>query len=387
MKMWMQRICAFVLLTCVFGASCGMSVPLEEEVPIDLTSPSVILVEAETGTIIFEDNADEERQVASITKLMTILICMEMIEDGDITLDDEVTVSQNAAAQIGSQALLDSGASYTLEELLKATIIASANDAACAIAEYISGTESEFVNLMNARAEALSMTDTHYLNSTGLPEDGQYSTARDVATLSCEVSKHESYYDYAAIWMDTLEHPSGRITDLTNTNRLVRFYADCDGFKTGSSDASLYCLCATAERDGLRLIAIVLGSSANETRFEDASAMLDYGFANYQRVSILQKGEQLGQQVAVHLGMQPTVGVEIGTGISMLLKTGQEKQLSLEIELPEEVQAPVQQGDTLGVVRAKLGDLVIAKVPAVASQDVNMPGLLAGFFLIFENWP
>ena len=303
------RLCALLLALSLvpLGTAAVRTAPLEETVPVEISAPSALLVEAETGTVIFEKNADEQRPVASVTKLMTLLLTFEALQDGSITLEDQVTVSRAAAGQIGSQALLDAGAVYSLKELLKSTIIASANDSAYALAEYLAGTETEFVARMNERAQELGMTDTVYVNCTGLPVQGQHTTARDVALLSCEICTHPEYFSYGAVWMDTLTHPSGRVTDLTNTNRLVRFYEGCDGLKTGSADDSKYCLSCTAEKNGMRLIAIVLGASASQTRFNEVRAMLDYGFSSYKRVTVLQKGDRLGQKVKVHLGMQDEV--------------------------------------------------------------------------------
>ena len=383
-----RNVCAVMLaLVLMFAllADAAVAAPLEEGVPLDLTAASAMLLEAETGTIIFEKNADEQRPVASVTKLMTLLLCLEELEAGRLQLES-VTVSQNAAGQIGSQALLDAGVAYPLKDLLRCTIIASANDAAVALAEHMAGTETDFAVLMNQRAQELGMGDTCYVNATGLPVDGQHTTAPDVALLALEICKHPMYFDHATVWMDTLTHPSGRTTDLTNTNRLVRFYDGCDGLKTGSADDSRYCLAATAQKDGMRLIAIVLGVPNSQTRFDEARAMLDYGFAGYRRITLLNKGDLLGQQVPVHLGMAEQVETAVGSGVSMLLKAGQEKQLSLEVELPEQVEAPIEEGQTIGLVRVLLSGQVIAKVPAVAAQAVGMPGLVEGFLRIGLNW-
>lgn len=383
-----MRLCALLLALGLvpLGTAAVRTAPMEETVPVEITAPSAMLVEAETGTVIFEKNADEQRPVASVTKLMTLLLTFEALQDGNITLEDQVTVSKAAAGQTGSQALLDAGAVYSLKELLKSTIIASANDSAYALAEYLAGTETDFVARMNERAQELGMTDTVYVNCTGLPVSGQHTTARDVALLSCEMCTHPEYFTYGAVWMDTLTHPSGRVTDLTNTNRLVRFYEGCDGLKTGSADDSRYCLSCTAEKNGMRLIAVVLGASASQTRFNEARAMLDYGFNGYKRVTVLQKGDRLGQKVKVHLGMQDEVDAAAGSGLSMLMKLGQEKQLSLEVELPEEVEAPLKAGDALGLIRVKLGGRVVARLTAVAAEDVGMPGLVEGFLRVLTNW-
>lgn len=381
-----KRAVALAVVLVLACLGCATAAPLEKTVPMELTAASALLLEADTGTVIFEKNADEKRPVASVTKLMTLLICLEELEEGRLSPEDGVTVSQNAAGQIGSQALLDAGSTYPLSTLLRSTIIASANDAAVAIAEHIAGTEADFALLMNTRAQELGMGDTCYVNATGLPVEGQHTTARDVAKLASEVCRHPEYFTHASVWMDTLTHPSGRTTDLTNTNRLVRFYDGCDGLKTGSADDSRYCLAATAQKNGMRLIAIVLGVPNSQTRFDEARAMLDYGFAGYKRLTLLNKGDLLGKQVPVHLGMAQQVEAAVGSGVSMLLKAGQEKQLSLEVELPETVEAPVEAGQTIGMVRVLLAGQVIAKVPAVAARSVGMPGLVEGFLRVFGNW-
>ena len=360
--------------------------PLEEGQPMTLTSPAAILAETDTGAIIFEKNADEKREVASITKLMTALLVMEAIDRGDVKLTDQVQVSQNAAAMKGSQALLDANAAYSLEDLLRTTIIASANDSAVALSEYLCGSEEAFVARMNARASELGMTNTHYVNCTGYPQDGQYTTARDVATLCCEVAKHPTYTTYSSVWIDTLTHPGGRVTDLTNTNRLVRFYEGCDGFKTGSTDAAKYCLAATASKNGMRLVAIVLGTPVSQTRFNEARAMLDYGFANYQRIAIANKGDLLGESLPVRGGAADSVELALGGGLSMLLKNGQQSGLRLELSLPESVDAPVGEGDVLGLVNVLMNGQVIAKLNCVAASSVPRPGFIEGLYRILENW-
>lgn len=381
-----RRIFAVLLTLCLFIPMTAAAKPLEDGQPMTLTSPAAILAETATGTIIFEKNADEKREVASITKLMAALLVLEALDRGDVQLTDQVQVSQNAAAMKGSQALLDANATYSLEDLLRTTIMASANDSAVALAEYLCGSEEAFVARMNARAQELGMTNTMYVNCTGYPQDGQYTTARDVCTLCCEVAKHPQYTAYSSVWIDKLTHPGGRVTDLTNTNRLVRFYQGCDGFKTGSTDAAKYCLAATAEKNGMRLVAIVLGTPVSQTRFDEARAMLDYGFANYQRISIANKGDLLGECLPVHGGAADTVELALGSGLSMLLKNGQQSGLKLELALPEYADAPVSQGDVLGTVNVLLNGQVIAKLNCVAAADVPRPGFIEGLYRILNNW-
>lgn len=381
----LKTLTAIALILCLI---CGTALaqPLEQGVPLELKSPSVVLTEAAAGTVVFEKDADSPRQVASLTKLMTLLLVFEELEAGRLNPDAKITVSKFAAGQPGSNALLDAGASYTVKELVKCTIVSSANDAACALAETLSGTEEAFVARMNERARELGLTNTVYVNCTGLPKEGQQTTARDVAALSCAISAHEGYHEYASIWMDTLTHPSGRVTELTNTNRLVRFYEGCDGFKTGSTDAAKYCLSATCQKDGLRLIAVVLGAPTSQQRFDDARAMLDYGFAGYKRVTICQAGQRLQQTVTVTRGAKELVEVAVGKGVSMLMRLGDEKRLTMEVELPQSVSAPIEKGQTLGVVHIMLDGRVVSKVPAVAVSEVRMPSLLEGFIRIGENW-
>ncbi|MBQ3483945.1 MAG: D-alanyl-D-alanine carboxypeptidase [Clostridia bacterium] len=381
-----RRISAAFLTLCLFLPMTAAAKPLEEGQPMTLTSPAAILAETDTGTIIFEKNADERREVASITKLMTALLVLEALDRGDVKLSDSVQVSQNAAAMKGSQALLDANATYSLEDLLRTTIMASANDSAVALAEYLCGSEEAFVARMNARAQELGMTNTMYVNCTGYPKEGQYTTARDVCALCCEVAKHPKYHEYSSIWIDKLTHPGGRVTDLTNTNRLVRFYEGCDGFKTGSTDAAKYCLAATASKNGMRLVAIVLGTPVSQTRFNEARAMLDYGFANYQRLAIANKGDLLGENLPVHGGSADAVDLALGSGLSMLLKNGQQSGLRLELSLPEYVDAPVQQGDIIGTVNVLMNDQVIAKLNCVAASNVPRPGFIEGLYRILENW-
>lgn len=386
-----RRILAVLLCFCLWIPTAGAAAesrgtPLEDSLPLSLTSPSVILAETSTGTVIFEKNADEHREAASITKLMTALLMLEALDRGDCSLTDQVTVSPNAAAMKGSQALLDANAVYSLEDLLRTTIMVSANDSAVALAEHLCGTEANFVTRMNQRAAELGMTDTCYVNCTGYPQDGQYTSARDVMRLCCEVSRHPAYHKYASVWIDTLTHPGGRVTDLTNTNRLVRFYTGCDGFKTGSTDAAKYCLAATAEKNGMRLVAVVLGAETSQTRFNEARSMLDYGFNTYQRTVVARKGDRLGQTLPVRGGSAEEVELMLGSGLSMLLKNGQASGLTLELSLPEYVSAPIVQGDVLGTAQVLLNGKIVARLNCLAASDVPRPGFIEGLYRIMNNW-
>ena len=368
------------------GIAQADELPMKAEASITLTSPSAILCEASTGQVIFEKNADERRPVASVNKVMTILLTLEAVDEGRVSLEDQVTVSPRAASMGGSQAFLDAGERYKLSELLKTVIVASANDSAVALAEHLAGTEESFVRLMNARAEELGLTNTHYANCTGLPAQEHYTTARDVAKLSAQLDLHPIYYRYSTIWMDEIKHRGGRVTSLTNTNRLIRFYPGCDGYKTGSTNEARYCVSATAKKEGMRLIAVVLGTPAGQTRFDEARAMLEYGFANVQLVTPIAQGQALDMTVPVRLGGRDEVSVLSGGTCSLLERRGEKNALSLEAALVEKVNAPVYAGDVLGEIRVKRGDEVVAVVPAVAGEDVQLPGLVDALIRIRDHF-
>ena len=368
------------------GIAQADELPMKAEAPITLTSPSAILCEASTGQVIFEKNADERRPVASVNKVMTILLTLEAVDEGRVSLEDQVTVSPRAASMGGSQAFLDAGERYKLSELLKTVIVASANDSAVALAEHLAGTEESFVRLMNARAEEMGLTNTHYANCTGLPAQEHYTTARDVAKLSAQLDLHPIYYRYSTIWMDEIKHRGGRVTSLTNTNRLIRFYPGCDGYKTGSTNEARYCVSATAKKEGMRLIAVVLGTPAGQTRFDEARAMLEYGFANVQLVTPIAQGQALDMTVPVRLGGRDEVSVLSGGTCSLLERRGEKNALSLEAALVEKVNAPVYAGDVLGEIRVKRGDEVVAVVPAVAGEDVQLPGMVDALIRIRDHF-
>ena len=368
------------------GIAQADELPMKAEAPITLTSPSAILCEASTGQVIFEKNADERRPVASVNKVMTILLTLEAVDEGRVSLEDQVTVSPRAASMGGSQAFLDAGERYKLRELLKTVIVASANDSAVALAEHLAGTEESFVRLMNTRAEELGLTNTHYANCTGLPAQEHYTTARDVAKLSAQLDLHPIYYRYSTIWMDEIKHRGGRVTSLTNTNRLIRFYPGCDGYKTGSTNEARYCVSATAKKEGMRLIAVVLGTPAGQTRFDEARAMLEYGFANVQLVTPIAQGQALDMTVPVRLGGRDEVSVLSGGTCSLLERRGEKNALSLEAALVEKVNAPVYAGDVLGEIRVKRGDEVVAVVPAVAAEDVQLPGMVDALIRIRDHF-
>lgn len=347
---------------------------------------SALLVEPESGQIIFEVNADERRPVASVTKIMTILLTLEALEAGRISLTDLVTISENAAGMGGSQVLLDAGEKQPVDVLLKSTIVGSANDAAVALAEHLSGSVTLFVDRMNARAKELGMQDTCFVNATGLPAEGQYTTARDVARMAMELTRHESYFQYSTVWLDEVTHNSGRATTLTNTNRMVRLYDGCDGLKTGSTREAGYCMAATAVRGGMRLIAVVLGAPSSAERFEAAEQMLDYGFAGYRRYPVAEQGARIRGEMPVRGGKKDSVALELAEDLTLLLSKGEEGLVELIPSLPEAIDAPVAQGERVGSVEVRLGERTVAQLAVAAAESVGRQSFLDGWRRVKRNW-
>ena len=273
--------------------------PLLETPPLHPACAAVLLAEADSGQVIFQMNADAPRPVASVTKLMTILLTLEALDAGRLSPGDVVTVSEAAAGMGGSQVLLDVNERQSVDTLLKCMIVGSANDAAVALAEAMYGSEALCVEAMNRRAEALGMTGTHFENCTGLPAGGQHTTARDVAVMSRQVFAHPHYFDLSPIWMEDIDHGDGRVTQLVNTNKLLRLCDGCDGGKTGSTKEAGYCVSATARRGDMRLIAVVLGAESGKERFAIAREMLEYGFANYRRYPVAVRGTKVRGRLPV----------------------------------------------------------------------------------------
>lgn len=380
-----------ILLVFLFGffvpARAELSLlPLEERAPVSLECKSALLMEASSGQIIFETNADEKRPVASVVKIMTILMCLEAVGSGRVSLDDRVTISKNASGMGGSQVLLDTGEVQTLDILLKSTVVGSANDAAVAIAEHLYGSQELFVKQMNARAQALGMKDTVFVNCTGLPAQGQHTTARDVARMAAALFGHELYYKYAGIWMDKVDHGDGRVTDLTNTNRLIRFYDGCDGGKTGSTNEAGYCIAATARRGGMRLIAVVLGGSSGKKRFACAEKMFDHGFANYRLLTAAERGTRVRGEMPVTGGSLDSVPLALDGDLTLLMNKAEAAEIELKPNLPPSVAAPVAAGDEIGSVDILLNGRTIARIPVAAAGSVARQGFPDAWRRLWEGW-
>ena len=364
MKAGKRILCMIVTLSFLFAMPLKAQALSEE----DISAPSAVLMEAETGRVLYEKNSHEIRVCASITKVMTLLLVMEALDSGKIAMTDIVTTSAHASSMGGSDIWLEPGETMTVDDMIKATVVASANDAAVALAEHLCGTEDDFVAEMNKRAAELGMTDTVFKNCNGLDEDGHVTTAYDVALMSRELMKHKQIFQYTSIWMDTLR---GGKTQIVNTNKLLKSYQGITGLKTGTTGKAGSCISATAERGNLKLIAVTLGSSSGKERFSAASTLLDYGFANYTMQTPSLPEDSL-TPVPVLNGMQSSVNVQAQLGENnILLPKGKEKSISCDVELAGDVQAPVQKGQILGKITYTLEGETLAEYPVTAECDVH----------------
>ncbi len=325
---------------------------------LDITSKSALLFDVASQEVLFEKNSTEHLPVASMVKMMTILLIMEEIDNGSLSLDTMISTTENASGMGGSQIFIDPFVEYKAEDLLKGIIIASANDASVAMAEHISGSEKTFVTKMNDKAKELGMNDTHYSNCTGLPAPEQYSCAKDSALLLNEVIKHDIYHNYSTIWMDEVVHPSGRKTGLVNTNRLIRYYDGCDGGKTGSTNEAGCCLSASAKRGDMRLISVIVGASNSQTRFNECSSLFNYGFANFENKTIFDS-EVAIKSLPVNKGKVDEVSIYSNQDFSLLMKKGDKSEIDVSYELPESVKAPTIGGSVIGkAIVSKSGNIV-----------------------------
>lgn len=365
----MKKVICFFICVCFMMQS--VVVFAEGNTDLGLNAKSAILMEEATGNILYESNPDERLPIASVTKVMTMLLIMEAVDSGKISLDDMVTVSENAMSYGGSTMFLETGEQLTVNDMLKGIAVASANDGCVAMAEHLAGSESAFVDMMNEKAKELGMENTHFMNTNGLDEDDHYSSARDVAIMSRELMKHETIFNYTSIWMDTLR---GGKFQLANTNKLIRFYDGANGLKTGSTSKALCCLSAAAKRNDMQLIAVVLGAPTSAERFASAKSLLDYGFVNYAVNTQITAGDEV-QKIAVEKGVDEEVGVVAGDSCSTLVKKGQEDNITKEIKIDETITAPIEAGQKIGTMTISRDGEVIADIDLNASSAVEKKGI------------
>ena len=347
----------------------GKNVAFADEIKVN--GKAVYLVDSATGTEMYSYRSDDRLPIASMVKIMTTLLALESVDRGELSLDEMVLVSDVAASMGGSQVFLDSGKEYKAGELIKSIIVASANDSCVAMAERLSGSVEGFVKDMNERAKALGMNNTNFVNCTGLPAPESYSSAKDVSIMFRELIKHPKYFEYAGIWLEDFVHPDGRTTSMTNTNKLVRFYNGCDGGKTGFTSEAKFCLSATAERNGLRVVAVVIGADSSKERFASVSNLFGYAFSNYSAKVIQSKDDCIENSIRVLGGREKGISVAVKEDFKALVKKGDDGEYKVHFNLPATVKAPIVRGGEIGKAYLTRNGEVIAECPVVSVVDVE----------------
>lgn len=375
----LRRLSALALslaMTSLLFSPLPAAAAQEDNMPLPLSSASALLMEKETGTILLQQNAHQKLEPASVTKVMTLLLVMEAVDSGRLSLDESVPVSAHAAGMGGSQVYLKEGERLSVSDLIKCVAVVSGNDCAVALAERLSGSESAFVDQMNQKAQALGMEDTHFVNCTGLPAPGHLTSAYDIALMSRQLLLHHpDIRQYTTIWTDSIRNGA---FGLTNTNRLIRFYDGATGLKTGFTASAQYCMSAAAQRNGMELIAVVMKAPTTAQRFQDASCLLDYGFANYALLTPQPEGPLA--PIDVLLGQSKTVQPQLQRECRLLVEKAQADQITTRVDLARDVQAPVDPGQTLGEFQVYVGEQLRDTVPIVAAQGVerlSVPGLFS----------
>lgn len=376
------------LLAVTFAVSC-QNIVYADAPPLTVNAKSAVIMEASTGKILFEQNAEESLPPASVTKIMTLLLIYDSVASGKIKWEDKVTVSEHAASMGGSQIFLEPNETQTVADMTKSIAIASANDAAVAMSEFIGGSEEGFVTLMNEKAKALGMNNTTFANACGLDNDNHTMSAKDIAIMSRELmTKYPDVTKYTTTWQDTITHTTAKGTTefgLTNTNKLIKWYNNATGLKTGSTSKALYCLSGSAERDGMSLIAVVMAAPDPKVRFQEVMKMLDYGFANYT----IQQGEPVGKvmgQITVYKGMEDNVNAVIKSQVNALVTKGDTSTLTPEVELIDGIKAPVEAGTKLGEIIYTVNGEEVGRSDLIAEKTVAKATLSHNFEKLLNMW-
>lgn len=376
-----KKLSLALIIAIIFTAIPVFSVDVNAVTEETITAPSAVLMETSSGKILFEKNPHEQRPCASITKVMTMLLVCEAIDNGNLSLEDTITASAHAASMGGSDIWLEEGETMSANDMIKATVVASANDAAVALAEHLCGSEEVFVQKMNEKANQLGMKDTVFKNCNGLDEDGHITSAYDVAVMSRELMKHEMIFDYTSIWLDNLR--DGK-TQIVNTNKLLKTYKGITGLKTGTTNDAGCCMAASATRGDMSLVAVVLGCNSGKERFSDAAALLDYGFANFS-VTQLKAPEDLPKTIKVENGMQGNIGIGCDVNTSIVLDKNSSSKIVSKIDLPESIEAPVVSGQKLGTVTYSLDGNAVKSFEITALQDAEKISFASVFSVLLNS--
>lgn len=382
----------FIVLAFILSCSVFFSYTLinkafaDSDNDITVSAKSAILVDADTGTVLYSCNENSTYPIASMCKIMTLLLIFESVDKGEISFNDQISVSETAAGMGGSQVFLEAGAEYSVEELIKSITVASANDACVAMAEKLCGSEELFVSNMNEKAKSLGMENTVFVNCTGLPKAGQHSSALDVSKMFSELVKHKDYFRFSGIWMDEIKHPKGRITEISNTNKLIKFYKGCDSGKTGYTSEAGHCLCASAIRDGLRLISVVISEPDSKTRFKEVSSMFNYGFANYECKTIVDDKTPLDFEVSVKGGKKASVSAISERSVKVLNKKNEKRGFELDFIQAENVKAPVLINDIIGTLDIYENGVKIDSVCVKAAENIDAKSFIDILSDINSKW-
>lgn len=358
----------------------------ENDNEINISAKAAVLMDAGSGKILYEKNGDQPLAIASVTKVMTLNLIFDAIENKNISLDEKIIVSESAASMGGSQAFIDAGYIYSVKDLIKAIIIGSANDAAVAMAERVCGSESAFVNKMNIKAKELGMNNTTFKNSTGLPEDGHLSTARDVAIMSMELLNHNDYFKWSNIWMDEIYHEKdGRVTELVNTNKLIRSLQGCNGLKTGYTNEAGFCVTTSVERGDMKLISVVLGGETSKSRFNDSVELINYGFANYKNECIVKAGDIYGE-VQITNGVEEKLKTIAVENFTLCKKIDGNDVIETRTELPEKINAPILEGQEIGKIIISLNGTDVGEVKLYADKNYKKASFIDKLKEIVSFW-
>ncbi|SCY99035.1 D-alanyl-D-alanine carboxypeptidase family protein [Alkaliphilus peptidifermentans] len=381
---WYKSIISFMIVfTLIFSISL---INAHAEMPFSINAKSAILIDQSTGKILYEKNIHEALPPASVTKIMTMLLAMEALDSNRITLDDKVVISEYASSMGGTQLYLEPGEIKTVEELMKGLVIRSANDAAVAIGEYIAGTEEMFVQKMNERAKELGMEDTNFVNSNGLPAEGHVTSAYDVAQMSRELLKHDGVKGWLTTWMDTVVVGKNQSEQqLVNTNRLIRFYDGATGVKTGYTNDAKHCLSASATRGNNSFIAVVLAAPSSQIRFDEASKLLDYGFANFNTVEIVKKSASVGK-IQVQKGKEVEIDGVALDDLKVLVNKGDEGKVKKEVIIPQYIQAPMEKGEKIGEVIVTIDGTEVNRVDIVTPEEIEKASILDILSRMFKRF-
>ena len=383
MKKFILSICTLSLICCGTATS-GFEIDNSNK-DITIGCKSAYLMDSNSGECIYKFNECERHPIASMCKVMTLTLVFDAISDGKLAIDDFVTASENAAGMGGSQVFIASGCQYSVDQLIKSIVVCSANDSCVALAEAVAGSEDTFVAAMNKKASELGCNDTLFANCTGLPKPTQYSCAKDIAVMFCNLLKNEDYFKYSKIWLEDFVHPDDRVTSMTNTNKLLKKYKLCDGGKTGFTNEAGFCFTATAKKDNLRLISAVLGADSSDHRFDSTINMFNYGFANFRNKIILDKDIPLNDEFALSGGKKQSFAVYPEKNCYVFTANDKDPEISYNI-IPFSVKAPVVKGQNVGTIEIYKDGVLYETVNAVSAEDVKKAGFGDNFQNISGNW-